>query len=219
MRLFAIAQGATMRKAIVALTILFVACLQVARADVNTSAAPADEYFGPYNQSVLEIRNRLNDYDQCNMSTMLDPSVPAYLDHLQSAIVDWQRKYPRDPWLPRTFAHLVREYWRAGQASSPHGMAALAYMRAAYPDAAETAATVALVYGSNGSLSDVSRDDAPAPVYYASAPSNPAPVAAPALPSYAVADPPAQVQPQAAPVSDIATDVAPEDDSAPPPPQ
>ena len=122
-----------MRKVLLAVTVLLVACIQAARADVNPNAAPADEYFGPYKQSVLEIRNRLQDYDKQDVHAMLDPSVPTYLDHLQSAIRDWQSKYPRDPWLSSTLAHLIREYWRAGQASSVRGMAALADMRSAYP--------------------------------------------------------------------------------------
>ena len=101
-----------MRQAIGVLALFLIATVQAARADVNPNAAPADEYFGPYQQSVLEIRNRLNDYDQLAGSTMLDPSVGGYLDHLQLAIRDWQHRYPRDPWLPPMLAHLMREYWR-----------------------------------------------------------------------------------------------------------
>ena len=152
-----------MRKALLAVTVLFAVSLQAARADVNFGSAPADEYFGPYQQSVLEIRNRLNDYDKLDTLTMLDPSVGGYLDHLQVAIRAWQQKYPRDPWLPQILAHLMREYWRAGQASSSSGMAALAFMRSAYPDSPLTNATVALIYGSNASLTSVSRDDYAAP--------------------------------------------------------
>ena len=191
-----------MRKALTTVIIMLVACLQVARADVNTNAAPADEYFGPYSQSVLEIRNRLNDYDKLDAREMLDPSVGGYLDHLQLAIRDWQQKYPRDPWLPSMFAHLMREYWRAGQVSSEHGTAALAFMRAAYPDSAETSATVSLIYGSNTALAAVARDEtAPAPYepsvsYQAPAPyAVPPPYETPAsyqtLPSYAVQEAPA----------------------------
>jgi hypothetical protein len=128
---------------------LLVACLQVARADAASGSAPADEYFGPYKQSVLEIRNRLNDYDRRDDGSMLEASVPPYLDHLETAMLDWQRKYPQDPWLPGMFAHLVREYWRAGQVSSAQGLAALALMRSAYPDAEETTQTAALVFGSS----------------------------------------------------------------------
>ncbi len=138
-----------MRKTLLILSTLLVACLQAARADVTANSAPADEYFGPYKQSVLEIRNRLNDYDRRDDGSMLDPSVPPYLDHLQTAMVEWQRKYPQDPWLPGMFAHLVREYWRAGQVSSVHGLAALALLRSAYPDAQETSQTVSLVFGSS----------------------------------------------------------------------
>jgi hypothetical protein len=185
-----------MRKAIGALALLFaVASLQVARADVNPNAAPADEYFGPYQQSVLEIRNRLNDYDQLAGHTMLDPSVGGYLDHLQLAIRDWQHKYPRDPWLPPILAHLMREYWRAGQASSPTGVAALAFMRSTYPDSAYTTQTVSLVYGSNPDLNEIARDAAEPPTYEAG-PSYAPPPAYSQLPSYAT---------QEVPVSDVAT--------------
>lgn len=138
-----------MRKTLLILSTLLVACLQAARADVTANSAPADEYFGPYKQSVLEIRNRLNDYDRRDDGSMLDPSVPPYLDHLQAAMVEWQRKYPQDPWLPGMFAHLVREYWRAGQVSSAHGLAALTLLRSAYPDAEETSQAVSLVFGSS----------------------------------------------------------------------
>ena len=181
-----------MRKVLLVVSVLLVACVQAARAETNLNAAPADEYFGPYKQSVLEIRNRLNDCDVRDTGAMLDPAMPAELDHLQLAIRDWQHKYPRDPWLPGTFAHLMREYWRAGQASSESGMAALAYMRAAYPDSPETAHTVAMIYGSNPSVATVADDYAP-PVRPAPMEAPPAPPAqteqvASALPSYAIRD-------------------------------
>lgn len=54
-----------------------------------------------------------------------------------------------------TLAHLVREYWRAGQASSERGSWALADLRSSFPDAAVTQETVALVYGSNQELAAV----------------------------------------------------------------
>ena len=127
-----------MRKVLLTLAILLLVTSQVARADVSSSPAPADEYFGPYKQSVIEIRNRLNDYDALDPRAMLDPSVGGYLDHLQVAVRDWQQKYPRDPWLPRIWAHLIREYWRAGQSSSRPGMAALSMMRTTFPDSPET---------------------------------------------------------------------------------
>ena len=216
-----------MRKVLTALTVLLVVSLQAARADVTLNSAPADEYFGPYQQSVLEIRNRLNDYDRLNGRAMLDPSVAGYLDHLQLAIRDWEHKYPRDPWLPAMLGHLMREYWRAGEASSPTGMAALAFMRAVYPDATITARTVALIYGSNPSLDEIANDRSEAPSYAAPVAYDvaPAPLALPpaaAMPSYA--DIPSYATPlEQDPNSDVAaSDVepAPGDsstvDSAPP---
>ncbi len=73
-----------MRKVLLTLAILLLVTSQVARADVSSSPAPADEYFGPYKQSVIEIRNRLNDYDALDPRAMLDPSVGGYLDHRAS---------------------------------------------------------------------------------------------------------------------------------------
>jgi hypothetical protein len=187
-----------MRKAAITLSLLFVASMTVARADISNSA-PADEYFGPSQQSVLEIRNRLNDFDQRDPRSMLNPEVTASLDHLEAAILDWQHRYPRDPWLPGALSHLMREYWRAGQASGDHGMAALALMRTAYPDSPATLSTVAMVYGSNPELSEISRDgnewnQPEAPV--AAAPPAP-PYAAPTLPSYAIPAPVAESAPVA----------------------
>jgi hypothetical protein len=164
-------EESTMRKVLLTLAILLMVSSQVARADVSSSPAPADEYFGPYKQSVIEIRNRLSDYDALDPRAMLDPSVGGYLDHLQVAVRDWQQKYPRDPWLPRIWAHLIREYWRAGQSSSRPGMAALSTMRTTFPDAPETSATISLIYGSNRALDNIALDRpqeqayAPPPVY------------------------------------------------------
>jgi len=232
-----------MRKALSTLVVLLVACLQVARADVRPVAAPADEYFGPYSQSVLEIRNRLDDYDKLANGQMLEPSVGGYLDHLQLAIRDWQHKYPRDPWLPRILGHLMREYWRSGQVSSEHGMAALAFMRAAYPDSPETSETVAMIYGSGervASAPAASYDPQPAPevqpapepvvdapAQAAVAPPYETPASYQTLPSYATADDPASTAPANAVASsdvappadqDAAPSDAPDDGTPTPPP-
>ncbi|HLY02663.1 MAG TPA: hypothetical protein VKR56_09235 [Candidatus Cybelea sp.] len=134
-----------MRTALATLCILFVTCAQVVRADTISDAAPADEYFGPAQQSVLEIRNRLDDYDKRDNRAMLDSDTTSSLNHLELAIFDWQHKYPRDPWLPRMLSHLVREYWRAGQSSSDAGSVALALMRTSYGDSPWTTATVAII--------------------------------------------------------------------------
>ena len=109
--------------------------------------APADEYFGPHHQSILEIRNRLDGYDRKSSHEMLDPDVVTGIDDLDASIVDWQRQYPADPWLPHAMARLMRCYHRAGAASTPRATAALDLMRHAYPNNDETNATVAMIYG------------------------------------------------------------------------
>jgi hypothetical protein len=80
--------------------------------------APADEYFGRLKESVLEIRNRLDDLDRRSGDEMLDPNTRHSLDDLQDCIHDWQRKYPGDPWLPSSLHRLLRDYQRAGVAST-----------------------------------------------------------------------------------------------------
>lgn len=97
--------------------------------------APADEYFGRLKESVIEIRNRLDALDQRTDDEMLEPETVHNLDDLQDAIRDWQHKYPRDPWLPGFLNRLVRDYQRAGAASTPEGLETIALLQTNYPDA------------------------------------------------------------------------------------
>lgn len=116
-------------------------------AQPNVESAPADEYFGPHHQSILEIRNRLNRMDERSDGEMLEPNIVTELDDINTSILDWHRQYPADPWLPRTFARLLRSYHRAGAASTPRAIAALELMRRTYPNSEETARAVAMIYG------------------------------------------------------------------------
>jgi hypothetical protein len=126
-------------------------------------SAPADEYFGPHHQSVLEIRNRLDRMDARSNREMLDPNVVVELDDVAASVSDWHSQYPNDPWLPRTYARLLRSYHRAGAASTPRALAALGEMEAAFPDAPETNATVAVIYGNAPDTPLVFADSQPAP--------------------------------------------------------
>ena len=110
-------------------------------------SAPADEYFGRHKASVLEIRNRLDAMDAKQSSEMYDPDTVVVLDTLQDAILDWQGKYPEDPWLPRSFERLLRDYKRAGAITTQPAQQAFTTMQSAYPDAPETIETVATIYG------------------------------------------------------------------------
>lgn len=137
-----------MRKTFGILAILFLAVAPLcALAQITSGPAPADEYFGPHHQSILEIRNRLDRFDRKSDREMLDGSAIAEIDDVNTSICDWQQQYPNDPWLPHMMARLLRTYHRAGVASTPRALAALALMKHAYPDSDDTRATVAMIYG------------------------------------------------------------------------
>jgi len=111
----------------------FFAAVAAAQAGSLSKEAPADEYFGRQKQSILEINNRLNALDYRDARTMRSTATAKTLDQLQETITDWQRKYPHDPWLPRYWHHLMKEYGRAHNASSWHAKAAARLMHAYRP--------------------------------------------------------------------------------------
>lgn len=129
--------------------------------------APADEYFGPHHQSILEIRNRLDRMDARSDRELVDSNAVAELDDIAASVSDWRSQYPQDPWLPRVYARLLRCYHRAGAASSDTAVAMLNDMKAAYPDAPETSAVVAMIYGGDNEASSELADATPVaqPVY------------------------------------------------------
>ena len=85
--------------------------------------APADEYFGPHHQSILEIRNRLDRMDTKSDRELMDANAVVELDDIAVSVSDWRAQYPQDPWLPRTYARLLRTYHRAGASSTDRAVA------------------------------------------------------------------------------------------------
>ncbi len=108
--------------------------------------APADEYFGPHKQSILEIRNRLDRMDAKSDREMVDGNAIVELDDVADSVSDWHQQYPNDPWLPRTYARLLRDYHRIGASSSDRAVATLGEMKTSYPDAPETSAVIAMTF-------------------------------------------------------------------------
>ncbi|HUA09737.1 MAG TPA: hypothetical protein VMA98_10725 [Candidatus Acidoferrales bacterium] len=78
---------------------------------LTSGPAPADEYFGPFKESVLEIRNRLVAFEH-DADRDLRRSLRG-IDTLEVTIEDWYRKYPHDPWIPQFARRLTRVYARA----------------------------------------------------------------------------------------------------------
>ena len=73
--------------------------------------APADEYFGRLKMSILGIANTIKDqglkYDRQPESY---PSLVSSIRFCEDAIRDWEHKYPRDPWVPKTLLSLEHFY-------------------------------------------------------------------------------------------------------------
>jgi hypothetical protein len=76
-----------------------------------TAVAPADEYFGKLQMSVLGIRNEL-----ANLSTRVGSDTSFGKDEIkgaesiEDAFRDWAQKYPRDDWLDRYAVQLEKLY-------------------------------------------------------------------------------------------------------------
>jgi hypothetical protein len=75
--------------------------------------APADEYFGHYNLSVLGIANTIRD-----AGTRIDSGADARsmlsgpLSFVTDAMKDWEQKYPTDPWIAKDLLALEVVYLR-----------------------------------------------------------------------------------------------------------
>ncbi len=94
------------------LGVLFVllASTPVAAQQHFSDLAPADEYFGRMKMSILGISNTIKD-----AGLHLDQGADsmAVIDGLvftEDAIRDWQRHYPRDPWIAKSLNALRSVY-------------------------------------------------------------------------------------------------------------
>jgi len=99
-----------------AFSLLAFACSVAPIACRASGPAPADEYFGPFKESVLEIRNRLVAFER-DTSWDLRRHLRG-IDNLELAIEDWYRKYPRDPWIRGFTSRLIHVYDRAHDSRS-----------------------------------------------------------------------------------------------------
>ncbi len=95
--------------------------------------APVDEYFGQFDQSVLEVRNRMAALDLKSDAEMATSDGIAAIDHVEDAVIAWQHKYPADPWVAPVLSRLVASYARAGAAHSSRATAVLAALTEGYP--------------------------------------------------------------------------------------
>jgi hypothetical protein len=66
-------------------------------------SAPADQYFGKIKLSFLGINNTFKDTAISAGDHTTDPALASKVDFAIDALNDWQRKFPRDPQLARTY--------------------------------------------------------------------------------------------------------------------
>ena len=97
---------------------LAVVCTTNSFALAGTRMAPADEYFGPLHQSILEIRNRLTAFENLSGDDLARNVVG--IDNVEVAIEDWYRQYPADPWLAGFMDRTQRLYYAAGALEETH---------------------------------------------------------------------------------------------------
>jgi hypothetical protein len=71
--------------------------------------APADEYFGRMKLSNLGVRNIIHAFAVEGNSPLALPLQRSRMEAVDSALVDWGEKYPRDPWLPKALLHFTDE--------------------------------------------------------------------------------------------------------------
>jgi hypothetical protein len=80
-------------------------------AEPSANLAPADRYFGRLKMSILGVRNSIND-----LSARADAH-PEDAEHIydkavlvEDALHDWQKHFPRDPWIPKFAYSLAQLY-------------------------------------------------------------------------------------------------------------
>jgi hypothetical protein len=73
--------------------------------------APADEYFGPLQMSILGIRNQLQDMDRLYRASPDEAdAILGKVAMAEASLRDWESKYPNDPALARYVYQLCKLY-------------------------------------------------------------------------------------------------------------
>lgn len=80
---------------------------QRAQCESYGSSAPGDEYFGPLKVSYLGIDNTAHDVAIESGEYTTDPGLISRIRFADLALRDWERKYPRDPQLPRSYYLMI----------------------------------------------------------------------------------------------------------------
>jgi hypothetical protein len=101
----------------------------------HTGPAPADEYFGRLQMSILGVRNKVKDL---GLDADIHPEHGAAVLRnalwVEDAMRDWAKRYPFDRWLPRYAYALEQMYERIpGEGAHRRAVKQVAYLTAYFP--------------------------------------------------------------------------------------
>jgi hypothetical protein len=97
--------------------------------------APADEYFGRLQMSILGVRSKVKDLGlDADVHPERDAAVLGTALWVEDAMRDWAKKYPFDRWLPRYAYALEQMYERIpGESAHKRAVKQVAYLTAYFP--------------------------------------------------------------------------------------
>lgn len=79
----------------------------VVAAPLSQLEGPADQYFGRFKFSNLEVRNTVKDLRIEGVSPLALNTQLFHIEEAREALVGWMEQYPLDPWLPGTMLGLA----------------------------------------------------------------------------------------------------------------
>jgi hypothetical protein len=97
--------------------------------------APADEYFGRLQMSILGVRNKVKDLGlDADTHPEHDKAILGNAIWVEDAMRDWAKKYPFDKWLPRYAYALEQMYERIpGDDAHRRALKQISYLTAYFP--------------------------------------------------------------------------------------
>lgn len=101
----------------------------------HNGLAPADEYFGRLQMSVLGVRNKVKDLGlDADFHPEHDKAILGSAIWVEDAMRDWAKKYPFDKWLPR-YAYALEQMYEHIPGDDAHRRAIkqISYLTAYFP--------------------------------------------------------------------------------------